>query len=381
MSDDDEEKSRVECVCGDCCGASASGVSDESERRYVHENAGWIESRVETTSGPVPIVSTRLNWRDRLGALTVRMGIRRMSYAVRPGLYAVGRPGPDSPVFVSANYKLSFDRLRKELGCAGAWILVLDTDGINVWCAAGKGAFGTEEIINRLEATGLQRIVAHRTLILPQLGAPGVAAHEVTKRSGFKVVYGPVRASDIEFFLRDGMKASEEMRKVRFNLADRLILTPLELAMTLRLAGAAVMILFVLNLLGLHAFSWRTLYPYLGAILVGCVGVPALLPWIPGPAFAWKGWLLGMAWALIVNIEQGLVFSGSAVWTQAWPRAASHFLLLPAISAFLAMNFTGSSTYTSLSGVVREMKTAVPAILVSAGAGIVLLIAGLAGVF
>jgi hypothetical protein len=59
----------------------------------------------------------------------------------------------------------------------------------------------------------------------------------------------------------------------------------------------------------------------------------------------------------------------------------TNFLLLPAISAFLALNFTGSSTYTSLSGVVREMKVAIPAILMAAGLGFGLLIAQLAGAF
>jgi len=66
----------------------------------------------------------------------------RMSYAISPGLYAVGNPTKESDVFVSANYKLSFDVLRRELKGFNAWILVLDTKGINVWCAAGKGTFG-----------------------------------------------------------------------------------------------------------------------------------------------------------------------------------------------------------------------------------------------
>ena len=35
-------------------------------------------------------------------------------------------------------------------------------------------------------------------------------------------------------------------------------------------------------------------------------------------------------------------------------------LLVPAISAYLAMNFTGASTFTSLSGVKKEMRRAVP---------------------
>jgi acetyl-CoA decarbonylase/synthase complex subunit gamma len=38
----------------------------------------------------------------------------------------------------------------------------------------------------------------------------------------------------------------------------------------------------------------------------------------------------------------------------------SWFLIITAISSFLAMNFTGSSTYTSLSGVKKEMKISVP---------------------
>jgi len=35
-------------------------------------------------------------------------------------------------------------------------------------------------------------------------------------------------------------------------------------------------------------------------------------------------------------------------------------LIIIAVSAYLAMNFTGASTYTSLSGVKKEMRLAVP---------------------
>jgi CO dehydrogenase/acetyl-CoA synthase gamma subunit (corrinoid Fe-S protein) len=73
---------------------------------------------------------------------------------------------------------------------------VLDTQGINVWCAAGKGTFGTDELVHRIEATQLHDVVRHRVLILPQLGAPGVAAHDVKKRSGFTIEYGPVRTAN-----------------------------------------------------------------------------------------------------------------------------------------------------------------------------------------
>ena len=189
---------------------------------------------VDTKAGKVLRVSTELNRADKWGTLKAVLGLNRMKYAVEPGLYAVGDPGEQSPVMASANYKLSFDTLRKNLDGLDAWIMVLDTKGINVWCAAGKGTFGTAEMVNRIVRTGLRRVVTHRTLIAPQLGATGVAAHEVKKRSEFRVVFGPVRAFDIRAFLDAGMVATPEMRRVRFPLADRLRLVPVDIIQRLR---------------------------------------------------------------------------------------------------------------------------------------------------
>ena len=84
----------------------------------------------------------------------------------------MGRPGPESPVFVTSNYTLSFDALRTSIKGIDGYILVLDTKGINVWCAAGKGTFGTDEVIKRVQETELAQVVSHRRLILPQLRRP-----------------------------------------------------------------------------------------------------------------------------------------------------------------------------------------------------------------
>ena len=143
---------------------------------------------VETAAGKVPRVSGVLSFADRLGGLGVRWRVRRMSYTVEPGLYALDRPHARSPVLVTANYKLSFDRLRQAVAARDAWILVLDTRGVNVWCAAGKGTFATEELVRRVKLTGLEKVVTHRQMILPQLGATGVSAHRVKKECGFKDV-------------------------------------------------------------------------------------------------------------------------------------------------------------------------------------------------
>jgi acetyl-CoA decarbonylase/synthase complex subunit gamma len=272
---------------------------------------------------------------------------------------------------VSANYKLSFDRLRQELEGVAAWIMVLDTEGINVWCAAGKGTFGTEEIIRRIEATGLAALVFHRTLILPQLGAPGVAAHQVKKQSGFRIVYGPICARDIPSFLQNKMQATPDMRRVRFSLRDRLAVVPVELVQGGRYALPLAAGLFLLAGLGRGGYDsglalrhgGRAALLVLAAYLGGGLVAPLLLPWLPGRAFSGKGAVVGLALAGAAILGGWCDMRG----TGGWLEASAWLLIMPAIAAFMAMNFTGASTYTSLSGVKKEMRFAVP-MQVAAGA-------------
>jgi acetyl-CoA decarbonylase/synthase complex subunit gamma len=282
-----------------------------------------------------------------------------MKYFVEPGLYAAGNPDSDSVVLVSANYKLSFDALRKELGGLDAWILVLDTKGINVWCAAGKGTFGTDEIVNRVGLVGLEKIVNHRRLIVPQLGASGVATHEVRKHCGFSVIYGPIRACDIFAFIQAGMKATAQMRQVRFSLYDRLVLTPVEFVMSVKYLLFVIALFVILS--GINASGYSShlvtkngvravvnlLSAYFGGVVIG----PLLLPWLPGRSFSFKGFSVGLILAAVLFL---LKLTGGQLETIAW------MFLIAVVSSFLTMNFTGASTYTSLSGVKKEMRIAVP---------------------
>jgi len=319
-------------------------------------------------AGSAPAVSTSLSFKDVLGAWKVRWGIGRMDYKAEPGLYSVGTPDGDSPVLVSANYKLTLDMLRKNLSGLDCWLLVLDTRGINVWCAAGKGTFGTNELVYRIKAAGLSETVTHRKLILPQLGAPGVSAHEVTRLTGFSVTYGPVRASDIKAFIASGCKTTKEMRTVKFTMWDRLVLAPMEFVPTIKVSIMMFGVLFLINLFAARPFGMGDFLAYAAAVLAGTVITPALLPFIPGKAFAFKGWLLGA------------IGTAWIAWIYGWFTSPflllgiGYMLALPAHSAFLAMNFTGASTYTSFSGVVKEMKYAVPAILLSLVTGVVLIL-------
>ena len=350
--------------CGCCCGGNCGPVKQT-------ENRHFLKGSVTIGSRTLPRVAASLSAADIIGTIKVRLGIWRASYRVSPGLYAVGNPHESSPVFASANYKLSFDTLRKNLAGVDCFILVLDTKGINVWCAAGKGTFGTGELAGRIKSEGLSEVVGHREVIVPQLGAPGIAAHAVKKETGFRVRYGPVRANDLKEYLSAGMKATESMRRVRFGFLDRLLLAPVEMKGALLPGIVIFLVLSGVSLasggwvpgMGVLARAWSSFVPFLVALIVGAVGVPVLLPFIPGRAFAWKGWLAGMVWASVyyLLISPGLPFF----------LMLSGFLLLPALSSFIAMNFTGASTYTSLSGVAREMMIAVPAQIVLALGGLV----------
>lgn len=356
-----------------CCQNKEDSANSPSDVHAAEsQKESFITDWVNTSAGQIPRISTHLAFRDVWGSWKCRWSIGRMDYRVKPGLYCIGIPDEHSPVLVTANYKMTFDRVRVELSGVDAWILVLDTDGVNVWCAAGKGTFGTEELVRRIAAVRLGKVVVHRTVVVPQLGATGITAYEVQSLSGFKVVFGPVRASDIKAFLSNGLVATETMRTVQFPLRDRIVLTPMELVGSIKPLVIALGVLFILNATSVWHFGWPDLIALLGSVISGSVITPALLPWIPGKAFSFKGFLIGTLWALAIAAWFGL--SPTPVFS--WIEVLAYFLILPTLSAFIAMNFTGSSTFTSLSGVDKEMKFALPAMVVAAGIGTVLLLVG-----
>jgi hypothetical protein len=340
-----------------------------------------VEGRVATLAGEVPRVATRWSFGDWMGRVLVRLGFRRMSYAIAPGLYAVGRPGANAPVLVTANYKLTFDVLRRAIAGVDAWILVLDSKGVNVWCAAGKGTFGTAELAKRVESTRLAQVVRHRRLVVPQLGAPSVAAHEILRLTDFGVVFGPVRADDIPEFLERDFQPTAAMRRVTFGLADRLEVAGLELATAGRATALLSLLVLVvtawngttLSLATAGTTSAPVLLALWAGVLAGTVLFAALLPWLPGRMFAVKGALLGAMVAAGVWIGgRGLLPEKASV---ALPLALA--LVTIAVSSYLGANYTGSTTFTSLSGVKRELRVAIPVMAVALIAATVLPVAAL----
>ena len=313
---------------------------------------------------PIFPASSALGFAGRWDHFLARMSWKRGEHRVRPGLYSIGKPGPDSPVLVSSNYTLSFDALRSALKGIDTYILVINTFGINVWCAAGKHTFGTEEVVERIETSELARVVRHRTVILPQLSAPGVAAHIVKKQSGFKVEYGPVRAKDLPEYLKTHT-ATPAMRRVRFGIIDRVVLTPVEIIGYLLYTLVAGAVLFFWG-------GWAATLMIVLAAAGGAILFPMLLPWLPTRDFTTKGWSLGIVITLAVILVNMFAVGADMTVEHRILSVAGNLLIWPPVTAYIALNFTGASTFTSRSGVKAEMRSYIRPLAISFVLGVIL---------
>jgi hypothetical protein len=335
-----------------------------------------VNGFVQSAIGPVPRVNTKLSRRDTFGTIGARTGFFRNNYLITPGLYAIGNPTADSPVIATANYKLTFDTVREALTTLDIWILVVDTRGINVWCAAGKGTFSADEIIYQAKRCRLSERVNHRTLILPQLAAAGVAALKLKEGCGFRGKFGPVRITDLPQFLADDMQADEQMRSVTFSLRERTVLIPVEvcliykpLLITLLCVGLLSGIcpdIFSLNTAISRSFQFFT--ATLLAIAAGAIMTPLCLPLIPGRQFWFKGILAAVPAAIAcILLYRDVTSTFSVIALCSWIFASS---------SYMAMNFTGSTPFTSLSGVELEMRRGIPLQLVATFMALCLWLAG-----
>jgi hypothetical protein len=338
----------------------------------------FIDGYVSGAHGRVARLKTTLDSKDRLGTIKVRLGFGRDNYMVPPGLYAVGNPNKSSPILATANYKLTVDMLRCNVQGLDIWLMVIDTKGINVWCAAEKGTFSTYEVIKKIKELKLKDLVNHRTIILPQLCAPGVAAYQVLKNSGFKAIFGPIKAEDIKEFMSSGMKATEEMRTISFDASSRLLLTPIEVVHSFKLLLIMLASVLIYNIVGYNGFNLAALItdsligfvPLATAVLTGCIIVPFLLPYLPFSAFAAKGLLAGIVLDIIL-----LLLKDNILMLRSNPLLLiAYCIIIPIVTALLSLNFTGSTTYTSFSGVKKETKITLPIIKAATVLGVILVI-------
>ena len=250
----------------------------------------------------------------------LQTGFRLFPWPTEPGVRAVGQPDDLSPVIVTTNYDLTVRRVTRALAGQNVWLVVAPASGINVWCAASGGHFGTHQVVTALKTSGIAERVRHRRAILPQLAATGVIAREVSHRTGWRVRFGPVYAQDLPDYLETGEK-TDAMRRVCFGAHERLEMAA-SWAVPIGLVGG-----------GLAAWlqpTWAV--PLLALTALLSVAVFTLYDRLPGP----KRLVFGASAAALSILAVSLVGgSGSAL---VGAIAASALL-----TALLTYDYTGST--------------------------------------
>lgn len=194
--------------------------------------------------------------------------LRLLPHRAPTGLVRSGDPGPDSPVLLTGNYTLTVRRLRRALAGVDAWLLVADSNGVNVWCAAGGGHLTHHDVISVLRTSGIDTLVSRRVLILPQLAATGVERRPIEEATGWITKWGPARLEDLPAVLDRGGGVHGSERHMRFPLWERLEMAVMW-ALPMILIGAPIF-----GLLG----GWRVAAA--AAVMIG-VTVPLVFAALP----------------------------------------------------------------------------------------------------
>lgn len=290
---------------------------------------------------PLPL---RLGLVDHVKALISWVFLFMRVFWVRPGLYQIGSGGGQSPILVTSNNFLTVFLLAKSIAGRPVRLLVLDTDGINVWCAASKGKFSAREIIDKAGSSGLVADGAGVKIILPKLCLSGVNLAEL-RRSGFVPVIGPLSADQLPGYLDRAEFENRDEDRVEFGLKAR-VFTALPTAVQ-----------FFLYFLGVYVLSLGTISQVFVWIATGIAFIyPVLFPWLPGTEFATKGISLGLLAALAAA---GLLMAGIL----APATALVMVLFIVATSVFVGLSYTGNSPISNYSRVRKEIARYLPVVV------------------
>jgi len=250
---------------------------------------------------------------------------RWFPHRAETGLRAVGRPDEDSPVLVSCNYTLSVARLLRTLEGLDVWVLVAQSSGINVWCAACGGTFTDHQVISAIKTSGLAQKVRHRRIVLPGLSAPGMDVESIRQKTGFRARFGPAEARDIPAYLEAGMKKRPGMERKDFGIGHRM-----DMLVGMNVVWwAPVAVLF--------AIFWREHLLHLSLLFWGtALGVYVLFPWIPGR----RGWT--KSFVVTLALVAGYVGAGRTLHGDPfffWPWIIGAALLV----AMIGMDLGGTA--------------------------------------
>ncbi|MHA1729656.1 MAG: HgcAB-like fusion protein, partial [Promethearchaeota archaeon] len=202
------------------------------------------------------------------------------------------------------------------------FLLVAPSKGINVWCGACGDDFNSNSVISILKTSGIDDIVNHRILILPQLGAPGIDPIEIKEKTGWNVKFGPVFAKDIPNYVKNNFKKTVNQRSVRFPILKRI-----EMA---NLYFFSLIILFsIFYWIAAPFFTALDFFLYIDSILIIIViihGSLLILPNISMKSGKTKVWVYEIVILFFITLLYFLIFS--SIFYLAWNSILSIILAL-----------------------------------------------------
>jgi NAD-dependent dihydropyrimidine dehydrogenase PreA subunit len=250
---------------------------------------------------------------NAIGTLTRMFPLPR-----KTGLIEIGNPDRQAPVFLTGNYVLTVERVKEALAGIDGYLLIANSRGINVWCAATGGLFTHHDVISALKTSGIEDRVDHREVILPQLAATGIEAQKVREKTGWRAVWGPVYADDIPAFLENEHQKTPAMRQVTFDLRQRL---EMAVAWATPTSALSALLLF---------FLWRAaLWPLVLLIWGLSLAAFGLFPLYEG-RFDGQGWQIG---PLVLGFGQG------GLQLVLWALCMIGIVIYAALSGHLAGGF------------------------------------------
>jgi acetyl-CoA decarbonylase/synthase complex subunit gamma len=122
---------------------------------------------------------------------------------VQPGLYEIGEPTADSPLYITTNFSITYFSVANEISGSGqpGWLLVADSEGMSVLTAWAAGKFDAERIAKSVKSSQVAEKLNHKKLVIP--GHVSVLLGEIEEElPGWKILVGPREAVEIPSYAK-----------------------------------------------------------------------------------------------------------------------------------------------------------------------------------
>ena len=292
-------------------------------------------------------------WKDYPRVLYCWMRAFRKTLCVEPGLYFTGNNYDiNTPLLTTGNNLLTVFMVWRAIRNRNLRILIVDTEGINVWCASGKGQFSAERIMEQIDRYP-DHIISEdtATLILPKLSLSGVSLAKLRKY-GIKAKIGPVYASELPAYLDEIPFKNRNKDVFRFSLKDRLFTLLPTLLQMIKYALFISAGLFIWHVFFKTKIYWQVL-PVM--ILITIIYI-IFFYILPTKKFTVKGLFLFI-----------LMASGFSAYYFIFNRGKMDFLTYLFLILFsgganllFALSYTGDSGVSNYSLVRREVAVFLP---------------------